>query len=478
MQTDDLAYFNSEGFRNILRQYEESAKSGHPIYMDADDLADIADYYQYNGHPDEAEEAINLALSYNPQAVGPLLYKAREALTHKDYDTARSYAERIEASDMMEAIFLRGEILICEGMVDKADKLFQQYMEEIMSDELMDYVYNVANTYSEYAIYDKAFEWMARSQGDNSDEFKELMACTLFGLGKYQDSERIFNELIDHNPYSTRYWNALANAQFMQEDYSSAITSSEYAIAIDPNDAEGLMSKANSLYNLENYDEALTYFKRYSEKMPDDEFGYLHQGMCLINTGKYNESTKVLLKALELAEGGSVSPCLAEIYQELAFAYNELHQPQKALHCIDKTNDLDCDHVSMQIIRGHVLLGDHRLKEAEVCFRKAIADSDYSPHIMLRIIVSLYDNHYIRIAYMLLNNLLKHADEDWKDGYSYMALCCLEMEKNNEFLYYLKLGCEKSPKEARMVLGNYFPANLEPKDYYDYTINKIRKESK
>ena len=44
--TDDQAYFESKGFQKILKKYEESAKSGHPIYMDADDLADIADYYQ------------------------------------------------------------------------------------------------------------------------------------------------------------------------------------------------------------------------------------------------------------------------------------------------------------------------------------------------------------------------------------------------------------------------------------------------
>ena len=67
---DNLEYFNTKEFKKILSKYEESAKSGHPTYMDADDLADIADYYQYNGHMEEAEQAIDLALSYNPQAVG------------------------------------------------------------------------------------------------------------------------------------------------------------------------------------------------------------------------------------------------------------------------------------------------------------------------------------------------------------------------------------------------------------------------
>ena len=213
--TDDTAYFDSEEFKENLQQYEDSVRSGHPIYMDSDDLATIADYYHYYGRTEEADTAINLALQYNPDAVAPLLYRAREALANRAFDKAREYAERIHASDDVEYLYLKGEILICEGKSEEADQLFREHYMEVPPDELMDYVYDVANLYSDYNQHDKAFQWMARSQGDDSDDFKELMAHTLFGLGKYKDSERLFNELIDHDPYSKRYWNSLANAQFM-----------------------------------------------------------------------------------------------------------------------------------------------------------------------------------------------------------------------------------------------------------------------
>ena len=474
MQTDDLEYFKSEDFREILRQYEDSVKSGHPIYMDADDLADIADWYQYNGHQEEANEAVNLALEFNPDAVGPLLYKAREALSLRDYETANDYADRIEVADALEAFYLRNEILICEGKEEEADEHFRERLKEVMLDEQMDYVYDVACLYSEYNIYDKAFEWIARSQGDDSDEFKELMARTLFGLGKYQDSERIFNELIDHNPYSTRYWNALASAQFMREDYNAAITSSEFAIAIDPNDPEGLLSKANSLYNLENYETALSFFQKYSEKIKNDEFGYLHQGTCLINLGRYEEA----IKALEKGESISApdSQYLPEIYQEMAFAYSELHKPDTAIYYLDKTDSMECDHINISIIKGHVLLSNKRQSEAEKAFRMALTQSGNAPRTMLRIIVSLYDNRYVQSAYKLLKGFFSLIDDEWKDGYSYMALCCLDLKKNDEFMKYLKLATEKNPKEARIVLGSCFPKDIEPKDYYDYVKKRIEKQ--
>lgn len=472
--TEDQAYFESKGFRKILEQYEESVQEGHSIYMDADDLADIADYYQYNGKPEDANRAIDLALEYNPEAVGPLLYKAREALSLHDFDTAREYAEQILAVDQQEALYLQGEILINEGKVEEADDFFREQMREVMSDEQMDYVYDVANIFSDYNVYDKAFEWMTRSQGDDSDDFKELMARTLFGLGKYKDSERIFNELIDHDPYSIRYWNALASAQFMNEDYNAAITSSEYAIAIDPHDAESILSKANSLYSLGNYESALTYFERYSEVMPEDEFGFLHQGTCLINLGKFPEAKQVLEQAEYLADDDS--PYLPEICQELAFAYSEMHKPESALYYIDKTQDMDCDHVNMEIIRGHILLANQNPEEAEEAFKEALRMSDNSPRTMLRIIVSLYDNRYIKTSYLLLKNFFRHVEKDWNEGYSYMALCCMDMKKTDEFLSYLKIATNRNPKEAKTVLGCYFPEDMAPQDYYDYMSDKINTE--
>jgi len=342
-----------------------------------------------------------------------------------------------------------------------------------MTDELMDYVYDVANIFSDYNLHDKAFEWMARSQGDNSDSFKELMARTLFGLGKYQDSERIFNELIDHDPYSIRYWNALASAQFMREDYSAAITSSEYAIAIDPKDPESLLSKANCLYNLGNYESALAYFKRYSEEDGEDEFGFLYQGTCLINLGRYEEALKVLDKALDTAPADS--QYLPDICQEIAFGYNELHDPDKALYYLEKTRQLECDHSNIEIIRGHILLSNKRLDEAAEAFRIALTQSENAPRTMLRIIVSLYDNQYTNTSYTFFKRLFSETKENWNEGYSYMALCCRDLGKDKEFIHYLKLAAEKNPKEAKTVLGSMFPEGMEPREYYDYLSNKLNK---
>ena len=136
--TEDTEYFESEDFKEILRQYEESVKSGERIYMDADDLADIADYYNYHDRTDEAEEAISLAIEYNPEAVGPMLFKARQALEAQDFKTAESYVDKVEPLDSLEGVYLRAEILVAKKDIDKADDILSEYSKDVPTDEYLD----------------------------------------------------------------------------------------------------------------------------------------------------------------------------------------------------------------------------------------------------------------------------------------------------------------------------------------------------
>ena len=288
------AYFEDEEFRELLEEYEQAAESGQPIFMDADDLADIADYYQQKGRFDEAQQVLERVVELQPDSVVALNYQIHNAIGNENYEEAEYYLEQITDKELPEYIYCRAEIWIAQDEIEKADNYLRECFMEVPPEEYQDYVLDVVNLYTDYGYSENALEWMMRAKQDGSDDFKEMMGRTLFGLGKYDDSERIFNDLLDKDPFQKRYWNALANTQFMKEDYSASVTSSEYAIAIDPNDAEGILVKANALFKLENYEDALKFFERYTEKEPDDEFGLLHQGTCLINLGRYEEAAERL----------------------------------------------------------------------------------------------------------------------------------------------------------------------------------------
>lgn len=471
MHIDD-EFFDSKEFREILASYEESAKSGTPMFMDVDDLVDIADYYNYKGNADMARDVIEQALELYPEATSPLLFKAGDALSKGDIKTAKALVDKVADKGDPDYKYLEAEILIAENKIEEAENHFLDFYTTIGQEEHDDFVLNVANIYIDYGINDKAYRWIVKAENQRNTDYKELMARTLFGMGKFDDSARIFNELIDENPFSKNYWNALASAQFMNEKFDESIVSSEYAIAIDPEDPDGLLAKANALFRLGRYEDAMEYYDRYSVIVPDDEFGLLNQGTCLTYISQYDKAIEILLRAEAVAPHDS--PSLLQIYQELAFAYSAKKMPREALKVLDKTVSIECDQADINVLRGHILLENGYNDEAELIFRKSIIDSKNAPDIILRVIVSLYDNKYLDSAYNMLGNLLSAADESFTKGYSYMALCCWDLKKTEEFIYYLGIAVERNPQEAKSVLGSLFPKDTEVKDYLKYMINKFK----
>lgn len=472
----DEDYFNSQDFQELLESYEASIHTGDYPFMDVEDFVDLADYYNWKGKEKQAGSIIDYALQLYPHATLPNVFKARQALMRNDFKTARHFCNNIENRDDPDYHYLQAEIFIAEGHIDKAEAYLESYTQQIQADEYEDFIKDCANLYVDYGYSEKAHEWLMRSTGDDSDDFKELMARTLFSLGKYKDSERIFNELIDRDPYSKTYWNALANSQFMNEEYNDAITSSEYAIAIDPNDPEGLFSKANGLFRLNNFEEALKYFGRYAQIVPDDELCMLYQAVCLINMGCQNEALQYLLHAIEVTT--SDSPHLVTIYQELAYCYSALHQLEKAMQALDMAEEKTEDPMELLVIRGHLLLENEHIQEAEKVFRQAIKQSGSAPSVLLRIIVSLYDNHYLESCYDMFKKFfqyIKSCNETFHEGYAYMALCCYDLGKEAEFLEYLKLAVQHAPHETHIVLGFMFPEGMEVGEYVKYIEQRIGK---
>ena len=230
------------------------------------------------------------------------------------------------------------------------------------------------------------------------------------GKGNYEESENIFNELIDGDPYSGPYWNNLASSQFLRNHINESITSSEFSIAINPNDEEAILNKANGLFSLGNYEEALEYYRHFSQLCPEEETGEIFQGIALVNLNRLEEAIEHLKKAEELSS--EQSPNLKEIYRELVFTLSHLGKLDEALHYTNKIEALDKDDkVGIMTLRGHLYLENEHTKEAEECFKYAMLNTKTPSSTVFKIAVSAYDCGYIPLAYKMLHLSLIHISE-------------------------------------------------------------------
>ena len=143
---------------------------------------------------------------------------------------------------------------------------------------------------------------------------------------------------------------------------------------------------------------------------------------------------------------------------------------------LQRTETMECDHIDTIVIKGHILLQNGRVEEAEKAFKKAIMQSDNAPNVLLRIIVSLYDNHYVNACYQMLLKFLEFVQAyypDFHSGYAYMALCCYDLSRTEDFMKYLRLAVEENPQEAQTVLNCLFPEGTPVRDYVSYMEQRL-----
>lgn len=476
-------YFDSESFRNLLQRYEDFIQTGGDVFFDADELTDIAEYYHIRARNDKALRAIKHALHLFPGATMPLVFMARLSIGFEvpGLESPEYYLDMVADQSDIEYLYAKAEVLISRSKAQEAnDMLYAKINEWPFNKELEDYALDIALIFCDYDMYNYAEEWLHWVHDTTLPDYKEAKARILAGNGLYEESETIFNKLIDDDPYSTHYWNLLAKVQSFNGNIQGSITSSEYAIAIDPDNLEALLNKANQLFTLGNYDEAQKVYKRYGEIDTQDCTGDVYQALCLINTNRPQEAIEYLKKAEEfINESGEYLHRYHEkVYQELAFAYSRLGQVQEALAYTDLLGGLFLpDKYEILVIKGHIYLENGFVDQALDCFQQVIKDSKMYPFLLLKIAISVFDCGYMKIAFKIFTMLFQQvwneweARDTWRDGYSYMARCCYDLRKMDEFRWYLRMAVEKNPKEAKEVLEDLFPDGAEPKDYLTLPIN-------
>ena len=357
-------YFNSPEFQETLRRYEASLQEGRSEYFGSDELSDISEYYYDCGKKKEAVDVLDYAIQLHPGAAMPLVFKGRIALIdNKDIDTAQHYADMVADQLDLDYLYLQAEIMITRGNIAEADSFLSNAMHQIDEDDVPDYVLDIATIFIDYNQPDIAAKWLALSDEDDLLDYREVKARIAFAKGDYEQSEQIFEQLLDEDPYSGKYWNSLAVTQLMSNRINDSITSSEYSIAIDPEDEEALLNKANALFSLGNFTDAMDYYQRFLKLCPDEGAAYMFLGNCLLNLGRPEEAMPQYNKALECYEKCNLST--AEVNQCRAFTLSLLGHVEQALECLNETlKDPDCNRMK-SFDDGPIAQDDFSLKYSE-----------------------------------------------------------------------------------------------------------------
>lgn len=469
-------YFLSEEFKETLHHFEASERGETSEFFDDDQLMDIAEYYNMLGNVSYAKRVIEKAIHIFPDSIYPQVFKARMALVcDNDPNLARDIVSNISDTTDLEYIYIVAEIMLYEQQTEKADRYLEELYADMDEEIATDFVIDVATLFADYEDATHAEKWLLRSMETDAEDYQDTEGRIEALKGNFEKAENIFNKLLDQNPYSTEYWNHLATSQMRAGKFTDGIQSCEFALAINPDNADATLLRANALMQLCEYEQAAKAYAKYARLRPEEETGELYQAAALSNLNRFEEAIEHYLRAEKLCHKSADT--LHDIYHDMAFCLSRLNRMDEALAYADKLEKQGLDKsYDVEILRGHIYLENDQPVQSRDCFMKAIDQSEGSPDVFFRIAISSIDNGYVEYAYQCLQVMFALVSEDWTEGYAYLALCCKELKKTDEYLAALQKACLVNPAEAKTALDYLFPDSVRPEDYYEYTIYQHHKE--
>jgi tetratricopeptide (TPR) repeat protein len=475
MKNENDTYYESDEFKRLLARYEEMLTTHQSTYMDADELADIAEYYFDLGEDEKADACADYALQLHPGSVDPLVFKARRAMYKGDYSEAKRISDTIDDKTDREVIYLNAELLIRQQHVAEAN-IYLHQNEHPEDEDYYLFLYDVANIFADNNCTGEALDWVEASLkvAPNYFEAKLLKAEMLADKGDAKEAIHLLDTMLDERPYSIDCWELQSQAYYSDGQFNKAIDACDFALAIDEKDADSIMVKANSYFHLENYEKAHQLYQEYIQLNPTDELAFFFDGVALNSLGRTQEALGQLLKADEVS--GGFSEDQEQIYVQLAFTFSYLKFAKRAMTYIDKALKINPEDAELYTIRGFILLGSGEKKKAQECFKVALKYATNYQAIVFKIAVSYYDNRQYATCMKLMNSLLKEDEGSWQRAYPYLAVCHLNMEHIHKYFEYLKLACATDPENAKEVLGEFFP-DMDPSEYYTYAL-KLWNENK
>jgi len=290
--------------RDLYEEFEtEVVKNGNTeAFFDENDLVEIFDY---------ASDYDNYIVKMEVLLYGAVHYPKSEALATRRAWLYYSFGDVEATSDLNNRVGSGG---VLNRLLDlRARNAGLAMSREKLEETFMDIISGTDNFEDEeiiqltdYAMEVGLSEWLAKNKqliqskcsypqtflyefADRAEESEDLATAAV-----------LFEELTMLEPFTLDFWLRLATVQLNRDDYENALSSAEYALAIDPDSMIGLRIKGAALYRLERCHETVVeIYTRIVASSEAEETDVSTLAAALMECGRRNEAAGMLIQYLD-----------------------------------------------------------------------------------------------------------------------------------------------------------------------------------
>ena len=512
-------YFQSQEFLELLQSYEEQRRKGESVYLDADDFADIADYYLNIDRPRLAMKAIEEGLSLHPDDEVLLIVEGAAYIYQRKFVEAEQVLKTLDDQNS-DVQYQLAQIQYAKyHNTEKAERIWREWMklesgnnpsEEQQRECYIHILSSMTDLLPEQQCdMDAVRRWIR----EYIDRFQPL--------GRYdedvqladicRDNEQadlmceVLAQVLEEQPYLPKGWSNLALAQYMQQHYDQALESCDFALAVNPQDLDALLTKAHSLYSMGEKRACKPCFKEYLDK-GGDAVQIIPYAESLFFDGEKEEAQKQLeklyshyeKKRMDMMAGvadGKTTPLsdkkarrkkkeldeFLSLYGKVLTDISDLYHQNELFEMSILINE-QLTKVFKHNAEAYFMLGVNHLalsqyEDASRNFANALQYADDQVMMGLDIALTFVLNGFDKFALEVLNAVCQIADSSdspfVKNIPAAKSLAYLKLGYTDQFLKNFKIACQETPQLVESVYEGYFPANLPVTQWSDYAEKEV-----
>lgn len=493
-------YYESEEFRELLENYENSTAHGGNIYLDAEEFCDIADFYLQRGKAGQALEVAERGLRLHSDDDDLLTVKSSVLIYMHDYKAAEAILDSCSDQKQSDVLYQRAQLQYSlYNNVERAEEIFRDWIEleyennRWETDEnhrqemardcyihiISSFIELVENhEYDEELVYRWIEDYLVTFSPLGNYDSDLILADTVREEAMLDMVIRVYCAILETNPYINKGYSVLGSAQLAAGDFSAALESADFALAIDPEDMEAVLTKAHAFMSLENYADAETLLREYMGKR-EDESQAIALAYCCIYLDKDEEAYGYLLRAENYLKDNDIDEMLLQqFYGELSEGFLAIEKGEEALRCVNRVLQYDEMNQNAYFVRGTVYLLLNNLEKAidDLLVFIMMEKTDWVRSVCMVFQRLAMFNHFFIILEMIdyyENNSKKTGDISLFLPYKALALFQKEDTSVFDFLDVLKESGQLHPEETKVVLGHLFPEHMKPEEYYPHMCKMV-----
>lgn len=442
MRHDLSSSFNKPEFQELLAKYEEMKQNHTHVYLETNELTQLAEYYAYQGNIRLSEEVIDYGLKLHPENMDILIYKCNNLVAQGKTDEALFLLDSIPDQNDREVRLTYANICIERKDIEEAERTFRQIAEE--ENDITTFL-DIADIYMDTNLGKQAYRWLqkAYSQAPDDIEVLESMADYYYSFQSMEQAIVFYNKLLDENPYNIDYWIELTRCYLQTGEVELGMEAVEFALAIDDQNLTCIEMKGYCFQLLGDSESACECYHRVENVLTCKSRIQQVLLNCYFLDKKYQEA---LVYCNKLLKGGELEEFeKAAIYHKQAVCHLCEEQYQKCKEDIRKGFACDKEYADLYVIQGELFVTEDKMTEAESSFERAKAFSMEKTETILDIAFAYMRYEHFEQALDILLQMEKDYPEEIKLCYCYMACCYHRLKDEKQMFKYIVRSCVYHP---------------------------------